>query len=277
MHNRYIDWKGHKIHVSEAGEGEPLLLVAGLGCNSEMWGPLLAHLPERRIVRFDAPGTGLSGTPIHPVSVPMLAELAAAVLDDCGILQSDVIGYSYGGAVAQQMAFDHAARIRRLVLAATTCGVGAVLGSWRAMTVLATPFRYYSPTYFYRTAALAYGGRTARRPMIRHQMMLARRAHPPSYYGYALQLLGGMAWSSLGFLDLIPHETLVISGDDDPLVPVANPRMLANRIPRAQLAIMEGDGHLFMWDNAQKVGARIGRFLDVNHDVANVTQLQYGS
>ena len=131
MASRYMSWCGHRIHIAEAGVGEPLLLIAGLGCNTEMWGPFLSYLPERRIIRYDAPGTGRSSTPVYPVSVAELAELTAAVLDDCGISSTDVIGYSYGGGVAQQLALDHPERIERLVLAATTCGVGMVLGSPR--------------------------------------------------------------------------------------------------------------------------------------------------
>lgn len=275
MNSRYMSWCGHRIHVTEAGVGEPLLLIAGLGCNTEMWGPFLSYLPERRIIRYDAPGTGLSSTPVYPVSVAELAELAAAVLDDCGISSTDVIGYSYGGGVAQQFALDHPERIERLVLAATTCGVGMVLGSPQAMLVLATPFRYYSPRYFNRTAAEAYGGRTARNPRIRHRMMLARRAHPPSYHGYAMQLCAGMYWSSLGFLDRIRHETLVICGDDDPLIPTVNPGLLARRIPRAELDIVPGAGHLFLWDDAQNTGERIGRFIERGRGrVDNVTALR---
>jgi len=262
MASRYMSWCGHRIHVTEAGVGEPLLLIAGLGCNTEMWGPFLSCLPERRIIRYDAPGTGLSSTPVYPVSVAELAELTVAVLEDCGISSTDVIGYSYGGGVAQQLAIDFPERVERLVLAATTCGVGMLLGSPRAMAVLATPFRYYSPRYFNRTAAAAYGGRTARNPHIRHRMMLARSAHPPSFHGYAMQLAAGMCWSSLGFLGRIPHETLVICGDDDPLILTVNPELLARRIPRAELDIVAGAGHLFLWDDAENTGGRIGRFIE---------------
>jgi pimeloyl-ACP methyl ester carboxylesterase len=77
-----------------------------------------------------------------------------------------------------------------------------------------------------------------------------------------MQLLGTMGWSSLSFLPEIPHETLVISGDDDPLIPVANAKMLAERIPQARLEIIERSGHLFLWDEAERLGERIRRFLN---------------
>ena len=92
-------------------------------------------------------------------------------------------------------------------------------------------------------------------------MIEARRSHPPSADGYALQLFGIVGWSSWHFLPSIPHETLVVCGDDDPLVPVANAHQLAGRIPNATLEIVEGAGHLFLWDDAENLGRRIDRFL----------------
>jgi len=258
----FITWRGHRVHVTEAGDGEPLLLVPGLGNNIEMWEPFMRQFPHRRIIRLDAPGTGLSSTPAYPIVVPALAELLVAVLDDRRVVRADVIGFSYGGAIAQQLAFDHPTRVRRLVLAATNCGIGAVPGWLPAVTGLATPLRYYSPSFFDRTAAATFGGVTARDASVRRRMIDARRTHPPAADGYALQLFGIFGWSSWNFLPHIPHDTLVISGDDDPLVPVANARMLARRIPHATLEIVNGAGHLFLWDDAEHLGQRIGCFLD---------------
>jgi poly(3-hydroxyalkanoate) depolymerase len=262
MPSEFISWRGHRIHVTESGQGDPLLLVPGLGNNIEMWVPFMQQFMNRRIIRLDAPGTGLSSTPLYPVTVPQLADLLAAVLDDRDAPWTDVIGFSYGGAVAQQLAFDHPTRVRRLVLAATNCGIGAVPGWLPAVTGLATPLRYYSPSFFDRTAAATFGGVTARDESVRQRMIAARRTHPPAADGYAMQLFGIVGWSSWHFLPCIPHETLVIAGDNDPLVPVANARILADRIPHATLEIVEGAGHLFLWDDAENLGRRIGRFLN---------------
>jgi poly(3-hydroxyalkanoate) depolymerase len=254
-------WRGHRIHVSDTGEGDALLLVSGLGCNAEMWEPFAREFADRRILRFDAPGTGRSSTPLFPVSVAALAELAAAVLDVYDVTCADVVGFSYGGAVAQQLAYDHPDRVRRLVLAATTCGLGSMPGSLQAMAVLANTLGFYSPLYFDRVAPKLYGGVTSRDPNARANDMIKRTASPPSSYGYAMQLLGAAGWTSLPFLERIRHETLVINGDDDPLVPVANAQLLAQRIPRATLEIVEQAGHLFLWDDAANLAPRIGRFV----------------
>jgi poly(3-hydroxyalkanoate) depolymerase len=261
MDRDFIAWRGERICVSETGTGEPLFLVPGLGNNADMWAPFMEQFPNRRLITFDAPGTGRSSTPFYPVSVVSIAALAAAVLDSRSIACTDVVGFSYGGAVAQQLAYDYPERVRRLVLAATTCGVGAIAGSFEAMAALATPLRFYSRSFFERTAASVYGGLTGRDPARRMRNVDARHRLPPSAYGYAMQLLGGMAWSSWHFLERIRHETLVICGDDDPLIPVANAKLLANRIPNARLEIVADAGHLFLWDDAENAAQRIQRFV----------------
>lgn len=261
MKRSFIAWRGQRVCVSEMGKGKPLFLVPGLGNNAEMWAPFMEQFPNRRLVTYDAPGTGRSSTPLYPVSVVALAALAVAVLDSLDVKCTDVVGFSYGGAVAQQLAYDYPERVRKLVLAATTCGVGATLGAQEVISALATPFRFYSRTFFERTAPTIYGGVTGRDPSRRLRNFDARHRLPPSAYGYAMQLLGGMSWSSWPFLASISQKTLVISGDDDPLVPVANAQMLAKRIPNAELEIVHDAGHLFLWDDAENAAARIQRFV----------------
>jgi pimeloyl-ACP methyl ester carboxylesterase len=263
-----LRWRGHSIHVTETGQGDPLLLVGGLGTNTDMWAPFVEQFSARRIIRFDAPGTGQSSTPMIPVSIASLADLAAAVLDEREAPWADVVGFSYGGFVAQRLAYDRPARVRRLVLASTNFGMGSALGSIGAMAELVSPRRYYSPSHFDQTAAALYGGKTGRNPSARRAMMEARHRRPPSAHGYAMQVLAVAGWSSWPFLHRIPHETLVICGDDDPLVPVANARMLAPRIPNARLEIVEGGGHLILWDDPKNLAKRIGRFVNADSDRA---------
>ena len=261
MEREIINWRGHRICVSELGAGKPLFLVPGLGSSADMWEPFIRYFPNRRIISFDAPGTGRSSTPLYPVPVASVAALAAAVLDDRGVECTDVIGFSYGGAIAQQLAYDYPERVRRLVLAATNCGLGAFWGTPGAIAAMATPLRFYSATYFESVAAGVYGGVTGRDPEKRNSASGARRRLPPSSYGYAMQLLGGCGWSSWCFLPAIPHETLVVCGGNDPLVPLANARMLAARIPRATLEVVERAGHLLLWDEPERIAPQIGRFI----------------
>jgi poly(3-hydroxyoctanoate) depolymerase len=261
LERSFLQWRGQRICVSEVGAGKPLFLVPGIGCSADLWEPFVPYFPNRRLLSFDAPGTGRSSTPWFPVPVASLAELAVAVLENRGVDCTDVIGFSYGGAVAQELAHRYPQRVSRLVLAATNFGWGSVMGSPEALAVLATPFRFYSSTYFERVAPRVYGGVTGRDAAKRKGASGARRRLPPTQYGYAMQLLGGLGWSSWSFLPNIPHETLVVCGDDDPLVPVANARMMAERIPRAKLAVVERAGHLLLWDEPERVAPQIGQFV----------------
>lgn len=261
MLNEYVDWRHMRIHVQVRGRGEPLLLLNGLGANADMWEAFAAEFPDRKVILFDAPGTGRSSESTYPMSISMLAELAENVLDFHGVRKTDVLGYSYGGAVAQQFAYEYSYRVRRLVLASTNCGVGATLGSPQAMFILSTPFRYYSKAYFYRIAPSLYGGRTARDMSVRQRMMESRSRFPPSSAGYSMQILGGSTWTSRPFLNRLKTETLVISGDDDPLIPIDNPKYLASRIPNAKLEIVEQAGHLMLCDDAEHLARRIRRFI----------------
>ena len=262
MERDFVEWRGHRVYVKVTGDGEPLLLITGLGGSTDQWTPFAQQFQHRQVIRFDVPGMGLSSAPYAPIPIAGVADLAAAVLDGLGVECADVVGYSYGGAVAQQLAFNHPDRVCRLVLAATNCGMGAVPGSLAAMASLSNTLRYYPPTYFDRNAAMLYGGMTGRDLSMRRRMMAERHRHPPSAYGCQMQLLGTIGWSSLPFLARIQHDTLVISGDDDPLVPVCNAEMLARRIPRARLEIVKRSGHLFLWDEAKRLAVRVARFVD---------------
>jgi len=256
-----IQVQGHQVHTMTTGAGKPLLLLMGLGGNCDMWEPLLPHLKTRKVIAFDAPGTGRSSTPAWPVSVPSLADLAAAVLGHHNITEADVLGYSYGGAVAQQLAVRHPALVRRLVLAATTMGAGSAPGDPEAAKELASPLRYYLPELFERTAATVYGGRVGRDAALRAEMAKSRSEHPPSPYGYALQLMAGWGWTSRSFAERINQPTLILSGDEDPLVPVQNARDLHEAIPHSELRFIVGGGHLVLLDDAAVAAGWINEFL----------------
>jgi pimeloyl-ACP methyl ester carboxylesterase len=240
---------GVRLHVREAGDGPPLLLVNGIGAHVGMWRPLEQTLPDVRVISYDAPGTGRSETPLIPLTFPALARLAEGVLDALEVERADVLGYSFGGLVAQHLAHRAPGRVRRLVLAATTPGWGGVTGSPAVMAHMSTPLRYYSRAVYDRTIGDIAGGRarTDRAWIERHAE--ERQAHPPSMVGYAYQLAAlTMSPGSLPWLGELEPPTLVLAGDDDPIMPVANALLLAHRIPRARLLLAPGEGHLLLLD-----------------------------
>lgn len=261
---RHLEVGGLRIRTAVRGAGRPLLLIMGIGGNLEMWDPLERVLAGSGVqtLAFDAPGTGGSTRWRVPRRMPALARLVEQVIDGLGFDRVDVLGVSFGGALAQQLAHQAPARVRRLVLAATMPGLGGVPGDPRALIALASPRRYRDPAYLQQVAATVYGGRSRREPELVAAGARTRLAHPPSALGYAHQLYAVQGWSSLPWLHRLPHPTLVLAGDDDPVVPVVNARLLAWRIPRSQLVVLPGAGHLFLLEETHGVAALVRDFLD---------------
>lgn len=249
-----------RLRVSVEGAGRPLLLINGIGANLDMWAPLVPALDAQTIV-YDAPGTGGSPLPRLPLSIPGMAKLAERLLDTLGHDEVDVLGVSLGGVVAQQLALSAPDRVRRLVLVSTTYGVGMVPGRLGAWGTLLSPRRYYERGHYERRARSFLGGRTGHDPGLARAYGETRRSHPPRLLGHAWQLMGGATWSTLPFLHRIQAPTLVLSGDDDPLVRPANSRILAWRIPHAELRIVPGGGHLLVFDSVDDVAPLVNDFL----------------
>jgi poly(3-hydroxyalkanoate) depolymerase len=255
---------GHLLRVSIRGEGRPLLLVMGLGGNIEMWDPLERALNNHgfQTIAYDASGTGNSPARLVPQRMPGLARQAAHLLNALGHPYADVLGVSFGGAVAQELALANPHRVHRLVLASTMCGLGGVPGNPLAVSLLATPLRYYSPAFMRLIAGVLYGPTVTSQDDLLRDQINARRARPPTLWGYASQIFAGAGWTSWPWLGRITAPTLVIAGDSDPIVPPRNARILARRIPSAQLELVPGAGHLLLLDRAEYCAGVIADFLD---------------
>jgi len=253
---------GLRIRVGERGRGgRPLLLVPGIGTSLDIWPPLLDALGDLRTLAFDPPGAGLSPAPALPLRMPGLARLVTGLLDALGHERVDVLGVSWGGALAQQIARQAPGRVGSLVLAATSCGLGSIPGHPAALAAMANPLRFHSRSFFQLVAPHVYGGASRRSPLQSSDEAALWMRRPPSLRGYAYQLLAITGWSSLPWLHTLPHRTLVLAGNEDPLVPVRNARILAARIPNASLQVVEGGGHLFLLNQAAESAAAIRAFL----------------
>src|SRR5215831_10937697 len=236
----------------------PLLLFNGIGANIELIGPFLDALDGPEAVVFDVPGVGGSPAPWRPYRPSTLARLGARLLDQLGHEQVDVLGMSWGGAIAQQFAFQHGKRCRRLVLVATSPGHLMVPGKLTVLLKMATPRRYKDPDYMKRIAGDIYGGNLRSSPELVSGHL--RHVRWSSDYGYYLQLIAGFGWGSLPWLRRLVQPTLGMAGSDDPLVPVINGRILARLIPNARLVAVN-DGHLFLVTNVEDSAKIISEFL----------------
>jgi poly(3-hydroxyoctanoate) depolymerase len=258
----FVDAGGARLRVGRHGAGPPLLLMTGIGAHLDMWAPFARLCEGRELIAFDAPGTGRSPRPRLPLRMPQVARIVVALLDELGLETVDGLGYSWGGALAQQLARVAPDRVRRLVLCATGPGLGGVPPRPVAALMLATPARYYHPRLLELTLPHIAGGRTARERGTLHAHARERLQRPPDPLGYAFQLYAAAGWSSLPWLHRLGQPTLVVAGDDDPSVPVRNARLLASRIPNARLHVVRGGGHLFLLDEPESAAGAIQAFLD---------------
>jgi poly(3-hydroxyalkanoate) depolymerase len=240
----------------------PLLLMNGIGASLEVLQPLVDALDTRRtVIRFDVPGVGGSPRPVVPYILGTLTPVVAGVLTRLGYDEPvDVLGLSWGGGLAQHFAVQHRRRCRRLVLAATGTGSLMVPGSPRVLGRMLTPRRHHDPEYAREIAGTIYGG-TMRSDPERAARILHAAARMGPRRGYYYQLASSTGWSSLPFLRLIRQPTLVLAGDDDPIVPLANARIMGRLLPDAEVHVYRG-GHLAVLTEADQLAPVIEGFLD---------------
>jgi poly(3-hydroxyalkanoate) depolymerase len=239
----------------------PLLLCNGIGASLELLQPFVDRLDRRReVIRFDLPGIGGSPAPVVPYHLATLPGLLVGLLDQLGHSAVDVLGISWGGGLAQQFAWRQPDRVRRLVLVATATGSLMVPAGPRVLAHMLTPRRYRDRGYAARVAPEIYGGSLREHPE-RASLLLPGAAPVGSRLGYYYQLLAGAGWTSLPVLPLIRQPTLVLAGDDDPIIPLINARLMAAMIPRAHLHIYRG-GHLELIAEPMRLVPAIESFLD---------------
>ncbi|MGY1835660.1 poly(3-hydroxyalkanoate) depolymerase [Blastococcus sp. SYSU DS0510] len=240
----------------------PLLLMNGIGASLEVLQPFVDALePRRTVIRFDVPGVGGSPPPVVPYLLSTLSPVIAGLLDRLGHHRPvDVLGLSWGGGLAQHFAVQHRRRCRKLVLAATATGSLMVPARPRVLAHMLTPRRHRDSDYARSIAGQIYGGSVRTEPERAAAALHAHTRVGPRR-GYYYQLASSTGWSSLPFLRLIRQPTLVVAGDDDPIIPVVNARVMARLIPRAQLHVYRG-GHIALVTEADELAPVVEEFLD---------------
>jgi len=247
-------------HPASGVQRVPLLLINGIGASLELLSPFVDELdPAVDVIRFDPPGVGGSDAPSGPYRFSGLCRLIARMLTELGYDRVDVLGISWGGGVAQHFAAVQRGRCRRLVLVATGAGSLMVPGRPSVLAHMVTPRRYLNRGYLERIAGDIYGGSARADPAAVAAAMHDRSRVGPSR-GYLYQLAAGAGWTSVPFLPLLRQPTLIVSGDDDPLIPLANARLMRLLIPNSRLLVYHG-GHLGLVTEAAELAPVVDDFL----------------
>jgi poly(3-hydroxyalkanoate) depolymerase len=259
---RTIDLDGQIVRVGVRQGSDatpPLVIFNGIGANLELVEPFVEALVDVGVIIFDIPGVGGSPAPLAPYRFSTLSVLTDKLLRQLGHDGPvDVLGVSWGGALAQQFARSYPLRCRRLILAATSPGVLMVPAKISVLAKLVGPRRYTDPAYLQRVGPEIYGGAYRRDPDLLSEH--SRHIQPPRGRGYLYQLMAAWGWTSLHWLCTLRQTTLVMHGNDDPIVPLSNAKILAARIPHATLYVID-DGHLFLVTRAQEVAPVVRKFL----------------
>jgi len=166
------------------------------------------------------------------------------------------MGVSWGGGAAQQFAIQNRKTTHRLVLVATSPGALMVPGNMSALSKMASPQRYMDRDFLAKNFETLYGAEED------GASKFAQNMTPPTIRGYLYQLGAMAGWSSLPFLPFLPHETLVMAGTKDNIVPLANAQILKFMIPNATMHVVEDGGHLFLLSRAEEVLPILKDFLD---------------
>lgn len=234
----------------------PLVFFNGIGANLELTLALGDMFPDREILTFDVPGVGLSPVTQWPYRHWMVARWARKLSDRLGFDSVDVMGVSWGGALAQQFAFQYRNRVNKLILCATSSGMTMIPGRPASLSKMVDTRRYSDPEFMRENFAKLYGDAADESAGSHIDGLL-----PPDPKGYIYQLLAFAGWSSLPFIRFLKMSTLVMMGDKDTIVPLVNGQILTWALPDARLHVVEGGGHLFIVTRAAETASVINDFL----------------
>lgn len=237
---------------------QPLLLLNGIGASLELAEPFISSIPEREIIIFDMPGIGGSAPHPLPVRLSGYASLTETILSELSYPCVDVMGVSWGGALAQQFARDFPDSCRSLVLAATGMSSFILPKKWLLLAKMFTPKRFLSKDYLTQIAPEFYGGKVADSPELIIDAF--SKVIPPSKAGYFHQLMSCAGWTSASWLRHLSQPALILAGKKDPLIPVAQAKVMLKSMPSASLEIVD-DGHLFLLTQPDSIAKKIDDFL----------------
>ena len=239
----------------------PLLMCNGIGAATDVLDPLVAALPRNLdVIRFDPPGIGESALPAVPYHLTWFAHRIGQVLTRLGLREVDVFGFSWGGMLAQQLALSRRRRVRKLVLAATGTGNLMIPAGPGVVSSMATPRRHQDPVFARSVAHKLYGGTMREHPELAARVLGSGERRGPMR-GYYFQMLALSGWTSLPLLPAISSPTLIMAGDDDPMIPAGNAHLMHKGIRNSVLELYEG-GHLELLVDPDHFARVIDRFLD---------------
>ena len=252
------------IYYETHGDGEPLVLIMGLGGGSSLWWRQVAFFSEEyHVVVYDSRGVGRTDKPDIPYSVDMLVNDAAELMEGLDIASAHVYGVSMGGMVAQELALRHPKLVSSLILGATTCGgIHAVMPSQETLQKLFSIMSLsLDEAVKVSTSVTFSAGFIERHPKKIREWLIKGAESLPSPMGFKRQAEAAAGFDTHDRLRQISVPTLILAGTADQLIPPENSRILASRIPNAKLVLFEGAGHGYLWEAEEEANRTVWDFL----------------
>ena len=252
----------------------PLLIANGIGASLDLLTPFVEAMhqsnPDLEIITFDSVGVGGSSTPCLPYRFSGLARTVTQMLDYLGYQKVNLLGLSWGGFLSQQFAYDYPERVEKLILCATATGVTSVPPSLKVLGLMSSPRRYVDPEYMAQIAPEIYGGKFRTDPELAvkyAQKMQENKGEKKSNgLGYAYQQAAICWWTSIHMLPCIKQPTLLLVGDDDPLIRLCNMELMEALIPNSRLHVVKGEGHMFLLTSMGESVKVINEFWRVSNE-----------
>jgi len=239
----------YELHGAE--NAPPLILLEGMGGDIPGWRrniPVLAI--ELRVIAYDFRGNGNSDEPTSPATMATFVDDTAALLDELGIDRVHAYGQSFGGMVAQELALTRPERVRTLILGCTHAGPAHAVRASTAKVPKGQPWRsMYSP------------GFPDRHPEHVAEDLRIGAAQPKHPGGGRRQWEAMQGFDSFDRLPSLRVPTLVLHGTEDLAISAENAKLLAERIPGAELVLLEGAGHLYHSEQAAAADAVVLDFV----------------
>jgi 3-oxoadipate enol-lactonase len=258
-----ITVRGINLYYELHGSGEPLLLIQGLGLDCANWVYQIPVLSQRyQVIVFDNRGIGRTDVPEGNYTTDEMAAEAIALLDHLEIPQTHVLGFSMGGFIAQVLAFRYPERVKQLVLVSTAAKLPAVtqqiLQSWLRMlqekvrpeTRIRSQLPWLFTNRFFENSQQV-------DELIRLSLQYP---YPPTVAGFAGQVAACVAHDIQQQLHQIIAPTLVLVGAEERLIPLERSQFLAERLPNAELKIVQEAGHNFFWERPELLNQAILQF-----------------
>ncbi len=250
----------YEIH----GTGEPLLFIEGLGYSTWMWFKQVEYFSQHfKVIIFDNRGVGDSDKPDVPYSIEMMADDAVGLMKKLKIQRAHVLGISMGGIIAQELALKYPQIINKLVLGCTSFGGPNSIPMPPETIKASTPIKGISPEEQLRLAmapAFGPGYMDANTEEIEQIIKMRMEKLTPSY-AWLHQFSAAAAFNAEERISSIKSPTLILSGDQDNVLPVENSYFIHKKILNSRLEIFPGAGHLFFIEEALKFNKLVHRYL----------------